>query len=349
MTALTKTPVRLTKSSWLALQSISTHRAGTSSGSTVTDGDGNYMFDGLPSGTYRVIIGTEAEALQDSTLTTTAANNPAVSSVTSPGGTSIIQALTVSSSNVADIDFVFVSNADYDYGDLPLSYGMTTLAQEGARHIIPTGGATVYLGATPDADTDGVASSLAGGDDALGSDDEDGISPVSISTWADGTFVGGDGGEIQASVNGSGWLVGWIDWNHDADFLDVGEFVVNQAVSTGTPTVGFDIPVGAIGVDSQSWLSRFRIFAEEPAFPLFSYTGSTTDGEVEDSLIEKPVGASIGDIVWNDADNDGTLDTGESGFAESLSRCATTPIPLWIPKSQATAPQMWMETASLIQ
>ncbi|MEO7100962.1 MAG: SdrD B-like domain-containing protein [Luteolibacter sp.] len=279
-------------------------------GTTTTDAHGNYSFSGLPGGTYRVIIGTTTPALLNSTLTTTAANNPAVSSVDSSSGTTVIQTLTVASSNVTNVDFTFLSNLNYDYGDLPLSYGMTTLGQDGARHIIPGGGSTVYLGTAPDADTNGVPSSLANGDDSLGSDDESGITPLSVATWVNGT----NGGSIQANVTGSGWLVGWIDWNHDGDFLDPGEFVVSRAVTTGTTTVSFDIPAGTIGAASESWLSRFRIFTAEPDYPLFSYTGVATDGEVEDYLIEKPVGASIGDLVWNDANANGALDASEDGF-----------------------------------
>lgn len=284
--------------------------AGDFLGTKTTDSGGNYSFSGLPSGGYRVIIGTTTEALQNSTLTTTAANNPAVSSVNSSSGTSVIQTLAIAASNVTNVDFAFISNVDYDYGDLPLEYGMTTLGQDGARHVIPSGGSTIYLGSAPDADTNGIPTSLANGDDSLGADDENGINPLLIASWADGAA----GGSIQATVTGSGWLVGWIDWNHDGDFLDPGEFVASQAVSTGTSAISFDIPAGTIGAASESWLSRFRILTSEPAYPLFSYTGAATDGEVEDYLIEKPVGASIGDIVWNDADGNGVFSSSEDGM-----------------------------------
>ncbi len=276
-------------------------------GSKTTDAAGNYSFSGLPSGTYRVIIG----ALANSTLTTTAANNPAVSSVNSSSGTSVIQTLAITTASVSNVDFAFISNVNFDYGDLPLNYGATTLNQDGARHIIPVGGSSVYLGGAPDADTNGVPSSLASGDDSLGTDDENGIVPLSISSWTNGTA----GASIQATVTGSGWLVGWIDWNHDGDFLDSGDLVVSQAVTTGTTNISLTVPPGTIGAGSESWLSRFRIFTTEPAYPLFSYTGAVTNGEVEDYLIEKPVGASIGDTVWNDANGNGVLDAGEDGMA----------------------------------
>lgn len=283
-------------------------------GSTTTDAAGNYRFNGLPGGGYRVIISTTNQALRDSTLTTTAANNPAVSSVNASSGTSVIQTLGISTANVSDVDFAFVSNVNYDYGDLPLVYGITTLAQDGARHIIPSGGSLVHLGSAPDADTNGMPSALANGDDVSASADEQGITPISPTSWSDGTVAGGHGGSIQANVTGTGWLVGWIDWNQDGDFLDAGEFVVNRAVTSGTVTAAFDIPSGTVGSGSESWLSRFRIFTTEPAYPLFSFTGVATDGEVEDYLIEKPVGSSIGDLVWNDANSNGILDSSENGI-----------------------------------
>ncbi len=278
-------------------------------GTTFTDANGDYAFTGLPSGSYNVIIGTTASPLDLSTLTTTTGNNLSGSTVSSTA-TSVTQLLTISTSSVVNVDFTFNSTVNYDFGDLPSSYSSTTLAHDGARHIIPGGGSTLYLGTAPDADTNGLPSSLANGDDSFGSDDENGVTPVSISTWANG--VGG--GSIQVSVTGSGWLVGWIDWNHDGDLLDTSEFIVSKAVSPGTQTISFAIPAGTIGATSESWLSRFRLFTTEPAFPLFSYEGAATNGEVEDHLFERPVAGSIGDFVWIDSDGNGAINGTETGL-----------------------------------
>ncbi len=286
------------------------YQGSTFLGTTTTDAAGNYSFSGLPNGEYNVIIGTTDPPLDTAILTTTAANNTAVSVVNSSSGTTVIQTVTIADAFVSDVDFAFISGVDYDFGDLPLSYAATTLAQDGARHIIPDGGSTVYLGSAPDTDINGIGTSLANGDDIFGSDDEDGVSTVAPALWIDGVA----GGSVQVDVTGDGWLVGWVDWNHDGDFLDPGEFIISQAVSTGSSVIAFDIPNGTISAASESWLSRFRIFTTEPAFPLFSYTGVTTDGEVEDHLLEKPVGGSIGDLVWNDANGDSLLDSGEEGI-----------------------------------
>jgi hypothetical protein len=283
-------------------------------GSVFTNVYGDYAFTGLASGSYKVIIGTTAAPLDLSTLTTTTGNNLSGSTVTSTT-TSVTQLLTIATSSVVNVDFTFNSTVNYDFGDLPSTYSSTTLAQDGARHIIPGGGSTLYLGTAPDADTNGLPSALANGDDSFGSDDEDGVLPITPALWTDGTVATNNGGDIQVSVTGTGWLVGWIDWNHDGDLLDSGEFIVSQAVSTGTLTLSFDIPAGTIGATSESWLSRFRVFTSEPAFPVFSYEGVATNGEVEDYLIEKPVSSSIGDLVWRDLDGDGVKDASEEGIS----------------------------------
>ena len=232
--------------------------SGTFLGTTVSADGGKYSFPNLSEGTYRVIIGTTDPVFDDSTVTTTVDNNPATTSVENTG-TSVIQTVEVAS-NVTDVDFAFIPNSTYDYGDLPLSYGMTTLAQDGARHAIPVGGSTVFLGNAPDAESDGLPSAFANGDDLMGADDEDGVLPLNIGSWTNGNVVDENGGSIRFSVTGSGWLVGWVDWNGDGDFLDPGEMIVSQSVTTGTVDVAFDIPAGTITGEPQSWLSRFRIF-----------------------------------------------------------------------------------------
>ncbi len=65
-----------------------------------------------------------------------------------------------------------------DFGDAPDPTYATLLANNGARHVIVTG---YRLGATVDAEADGLPSTLADGDDLNNTDDEDGVSlPASI-------------------------------------------------------------------------------------------------------------------------------------------------------------------------
>jgi len=293
-------------------------------GFTQTDESGNYSFSGLGAGEYRVVLSTTGIELQNSTLTTTAATSPA-SAVVSYGRdtdsngsidvlTAVAQTVSISSGEVSDLDFTFLSEVEYDFGDLPESYSATRLNHDGARHVIPSGGSTLWLGTAPDADVNGAPGAFADGDDVLGADDDDGVSAASIASWTNG--VGGGSVLVTVPSGKTGYLVGWIDFNHDDTLIDAGEFIISQWV-TGTGSaqaITFDIPAGTIAATSESWLSRFRIFTEKPAFPLFSYEGSAVDGEVEDHLFSRPVGASIGDRVWVDSDGDGVQDSDELGL-----------------------------------
>ncbi|MFZ4595026.1 MAG: beta strand repeat-containing protein, partial [Verrucomicrobiaceae bacterium] len=271
---------------------------GTLLGSTVTSASGDYAFTNLPAGTYRVVLGTTVPQLANTTLTTTTGTNPAVTSVSNASGTSVVQTLTLTASSVADVDFAVLS-PDEDFGDLPTAYGVTLLATDGARHLIPDGGATLYLGSAPDSEVDGQVSTAANGDDATGSDDEDGITFTS-STWTSGTVASGHGGQITANVTGSGWLVGWIDWANNNNLTGTGEFVINQAVSAGNTSISFDIPVGTIGAGAATWKARFRLLPSAPPFPAFSYTGEVTNGEVEDYNIVYTPAIQLSGNVFHD-------------------------------------------------
>lgn len=286
-------------------------------GATATDANGYYCFTNLPSGNYRVVLGTTVPPLDTARLTTRASDTGATSLTNT--ATSVIQDVTISGASRRGIDFAFVPTVFYDYGDLPAVYGITTLAQDGARHAIPTNGASVYLGAVPpDADSDGAPTALANGDDTLdGSDDEDGVVPLNIASWTDGA----NGGSVQVTVRApagkSVYLVGWIDFNQDGSLIDAGEQIISTAVTgTGSPlaaTYTFNIPAGTMAATNKAWFARFRVFAEQPPYPSFAYTGLATDGEVEDNLF-RVGGSTLGDRVWKDVNGDGVQDAGEPGM-----------------------------------
>jgi uncharacterized repeat protein (TIGR01451 family) len=280
---------------------------------TTTDANGDYAFVNLPDGDYKVVLDKTSVPLQNTSLSTTAADTPA--STITVTTNSVIQAVAISGANVEGVDYAFIPTAEYDFGDLPWAYNATALSNDGARHIIPTGGTTIYLGTAPDADIDGPNTQFADGDDRVGIDDEDGVQPLDIASWVDG--VGGGQLQVTVPAGKTGYLVGWIDFDHDDTLIDKGEMIISQVIlGTGSPqTIIFDIPAGTIDSVDESWLSRFRIFSEAPAFPLFSYTGVATDGEVEDHLFRRNVGAAIGDRVWMDTDADGVQDDDEFGIA----------------------------------
>jgi len=286
-------------------------------GATVTDVGGNYSFTNLPSGSYRVVLGTTVRPLDTDRLTTTASDTGAT--LLTNTGSSVIQDVAIASANREDVDFAFVPTVVFDYGDLPAAYGATTFVEDGARHAVPTNGTTIWLGsALPDADQNGAPSLLANGDDTLdGSDDEDGVVPVNMAAWSDGV----NGGSVQVTVRApagqSVYLVGWIDFNQNGFLSDADEQIISTAVTgTGSAQAAvytFNIPAGTLAATDKAWYARFRVFAEPPPFPLFSYTGAAVDGEVEDTLF-RVGGVTLGDRVWTDGNGNGVQDAGEPGM-----------------------------------
>ena len=246
-------------------------------GTTTTDGSGNYSFGNLPNDTYIVALGTTLPPLDQADLTTTNADVPAGGTITETTA-SAYQTIVVSSA-ITDADFAFKLTADVDFGDIVGSYsGVSGLAEDGARHILPTS-STLYLGSTPpDAESDYSPSADASGDGA----DEDGVTFSNAADWTEGTVASGNGGSVQVSVNGTGWLVGWIDFNNDGDFADSAEMIISQAVTTGTQSYSFGIPPGTFNNMEVDLYGRFRLFTSEPPVAEFAYAGSTYDGEVED-------------------------------------------------------------------
>jgi uncharacterized repeat protein (TIGR01451 family) len=153
-----------------------------------------------------------------------------------------------------------------DTSDAPISYGSPT-------HTIANG---VRIGATVDADAGLLNSSNANGDDTNTTDDEDGVTIP--------TLTQGQSATISVNVNqvtaGTGRLQGWIDWNGDGDFADVGEQIAtNLQLSTGTSgTIAVPITVPANAVTSAPTFARFRWSTNAS----LNSTNTATDGEVED-------------------------------------------------------------------
>ncbi|MFK7776201.1 MAG: SdrD B-like domain-containing protein [Saprospiraceae bacterium] len=234
-------------------------------GESVTDVSGNYAFTNLPADTYTVSVGTKVNPLSLS-ITTTAG--------TTTSAQSVYQSIVLlSATSSVDHDFGFEYDVDIDFGDLPTTYDVTKLSEGGAYHIVPTT-PTLYLGSVVDAEPSPIQNATATGDAT-----DDGISFNNPDGWGEGS----NGGSYNATVAGSGWLVAWFDFNKDGDISDQGELITSQAISTGTSTINFDIPVGA-DLTGMTY-SRVRLFQSEPDFTQFSYTGEATNGEVEDYSI----------------------------------------------------------------
>lgn len=179
-----------------------------------------------------------------------------------------------------------------DYGDLPAAYGITTLAENGARHLP----GELWLGALVDDEMDGQPSMDARQDDVDNEGDEDGVQAMFTAPeyWNNGQ------GTIQVTVSGAaGCFNAWFDvWNSaangvgvDYDFADSGagwseHAIVNLLLTPGTHALNFDLPVRQTSPD---------IFARYRLSPLVDggcaaydgmdlLRGIQTGGEVEDVL-----------------------------------------------------------------
>ena len=183
----------------------------------------------------------------------------------------------------------------YDWGDAPSSYP-TTSSSGGASHVLlPTG---PFLGGEADAESDGLSS-----DDLDGRDDEDGV-------WFTSPLAAGAPGSVSVIASCDGVLNGWLDFNDDGDWADVGEQIFTDvSVTTGVNGLSFDVPSTAVGTDQT--YARFRISTVGGLGP----GGPAADGEVED--YEVAISDQLGTIEgvrWLDVDKDGIQDGEEPGL-----------------------------------
>ncbi|MCA9061949.1 MAG: hypothetical protein KDA96_02790 [Planctomycetaceae bacterium] len=154
-----------------------------------------------------------------------------------------------------------------DYGDADFS---TLHTDGGARHV-PEG---IRLGALRDAETDGMPSATANGDDSDGQSDEDG---VTISYLVSGTT-----GSITLDIQNEsafGFADAWIDFNQDGDFEGDGEQILySESVTNGLRTFTFPVPADAM---SGKTFVRVRVSEEGE----LASRGFAASGEVEDHLV----------------------------------------------------------------
>ncbi|MGD9613579.1 MAG: SdrD B-like domain-containing protein, partial [Kiritimatiellia bacterium] len=282
-------------------------------GTETTDANGDYAFAGLPNGDGNDQYVVASPAPESSlTLTTTngSISGVTVFSTTNLQGYAVSARLAVDvASDITNMDFAYSATTLYDYGDLPDSYD--TLLADGARHVVPLT-PDLYLGAGVDTEQNGVPTAGADGDDLAGTDDENGVIQIVDSIWR----MEPDGGSVAVTVGaGSGWLLGYVDFNADGDFVDAGEMVCSLAVSntggngSGIYTNSFAVPDGTFSATSSTPLyARFRLYPEEPLFPELAFAGTAANGEVEDYLWHL---AGVGDYVWYDSNGDGVQDAGE--------------------------------------
>ncbi len=198
------------------------------------------------------------------------------------------------------LDLAFIINEttleeEFDFGDAPdwtMGTGPgdyeTILADSGAHHNIVAGAPYFDDGTQtdqPDGEPDGQPDPNALGDDTNGTspDDEDGIVfPVPL--------VAGQASSVDITVDtggggiGQAWVDGWIDFNANGDWTDVGEQIQSGWLPHGLTTVGFTVPAGT---STGQTFARFRINSSGALLPT---GGPAIDGEVEDHevFIEEP-------------------------------------------------------------
>jgi hypothetical protein len=225
--------------------------------------DGSYSFENLPDGMYTVSVNANAANLSglDATVTVGPTTYRVVDLDSGHANSGSVEAL--------DQDFGFLSNLDF--GDLPASYNLTLLGEEGPRHIA----GALRLGEQIDSEPNGQPSATSAGDGA----DDDGVARTSGVNWA----AGADGGSVDLTVNGCTGTCAvnaWIDLNRDGDFTDAGEQIFSdRLVGDGLQTVTFTIPNGVSfgGVFN----ARFRLYAASTGGTAAPY-GMADSGEVED-------------------------------------------------------------------
>lgn len=169
---------------------------------------------------------------------------------------------------------------DMDYGDCPDPTYPTLLGSNGARHMM----SGLRMGVLIDYEVDGFPTTNARGDDNNNQADEDGV------RWPC-NFVKGQSSTIQVTVNGSGFLQGWIDFNVDGDWTGQGEQVfINTNLVAGLNILSIMVPPGAL---SGPTYARFRFSSQYG----LGFTGMAQDGEVEDYpvFIEPPYEMDYGD------------------------------------------------------
>jgi hypothetical protein len=172
-----------------------------------------------------------------------------------------------------------------DFGDAPTNNYATLLLQNGARHRIVS---NFMLGTKIDSEPDGQPNPTATGDDLnpTAADDEDGISFLT-------PLVAGSNASVQVvctmNATQTGRLNAWVDFTRDGDWADAGEQIfADVTVVNGTNNLSFAVPSWAAGGRT---FARFRLNANGKIGP----TGFTTEGEVEDYLVNVTAALDYGD------------------------------------------------------
>jgi hypothetical protein len=165
--------------------------------------------------------------------------------------------------------------AALDFGDAPDAPYPTWFTNNGARHVIAPG---MFLGSLIDSEPDGQPNGAATGDDNANLADEDGVVFIT-------PLIQGQTATVIVTASMAGMLNAWIDFGADGSWAQAGDQIFNnQVLAAGANTLNFGVPINA---SMGPTYARFRYNTTGN----LSYTGSASDGEVEDYhvFIEEPI------------------------------------------------------------
>lgn len=170
-------------------------------------------------------------------------------------------------SSVVTVSLTVTPVDDFDFGDAPASYGVAAHF-EGAGFIGGPENSGPLLG-TRDFEVASQHSPTADGDDALETDDEDGV------TYSSTTLVPRLNTIITVNATATGVVDAWIDFDRNGTF-DAGEKIAaGLSVVAGSNQFTITTPEAAVAGETYA---RFRISTAGSALA----TGLAADGEVED-------------------------------------------------------------------
>jgi len=185
-------------------------------------------------------------------------------------------------------------NVRSDFGDAPATYGI-------ARHTpADLGNAVTRLGLGVDFEGASLFSNDSNGDDADSSDDESGVTALPILTVAATSYsvtTACAGGSI-ASVNQTGQISGWIDFNRNGTFDANERAQATCPPAATTATLTWTIAPTQIVAGPTFLRLRTGLTAAQVANP----TGNATTGEVEDFKLDIVPTLAVNKQVWPDAD-----------------------------------------------
>ena len=200
-----------------------------------------------------------------------------------------------------------------DYGDAAATYGQASHAY---LDTALDGIADLSLGTSWDPEFIQWVSADASGDDTHGQDDEDLNIPSQIIVETSTT--------LPIEVVGDGVVSIWVDLNHDGDFTDNNEFLINdQAVISGNNNIAVTLDAASAEGFNGNTVMRVRLCSTVNSCN--TVDGAATDGEVEDHWFELLNRILLSGVVFEDngiggatAAHDGIQNGSEIGLSHFM-------------------------------